>query len=241
MLEIVYQDKDCVVVNKPAGMLVHPSWLDRHATESAMKILRNQLGRHVYPVHRLDRPTSGVLLFALSSDSARQLAQQFAAQTVQKSYWAIVRGHLSGAGRIDYALKEILDKIADPLASPNKAAQTAITDWRCLAQTEQPFAASARYATSRYCWLELQPLTGRKHQLRRHLKHIFHPIVGDTTYGDNAQNRAIAAHTGSHRLLLHARSLRFCRLSDNAPITVHASIDACWQKVVTQLGWKAID
>ncbi len=237
MLEILYHDADCIAVNKPAGMLVHRSWLDRHETQFVMQTLRDQIGQHVYPVHRLDRPTSGVLLFALGSDSARALAQQFEQKSVQKSYWAVVRGHLHGAGSIDYALKEVHDKIADALADADKPAQSARTDWQTLAQTEQPFSSAARYATSRYSWLALTPHTGRKHQLRRHMKHIFHPIVGDTTYGDSAQNRAVAAHTGVSRLMLHAHSLAFDRLSDGLRIRAEAPVDADWQRVLAAFGW----
>ena len=121
MLEILYQDEYCVAVNKPAGMLVHRSWLDRHETEFVMQTLRDQLGQYVYPIHRLDRPTSGVLLFALSSESARQLCEQFENRQVQKSYLAIVRGYLTvnaqtsqqTSGLIDYPLTQILYKIGD--------------------------------------------------------------------------------------------------------------------------------
>ena len=237
MLEILYQDADCIAVNKPAGMLVHRSWLDRHETRFVMQTLRDQIGRHVYPVHRLDRPTSGVLLFALGSEAARALSQQFEQKSVRKSYWAVVRGKLEGEGLIDYAMKEVHDKIADALADADKPAQEAVTAWRSLACTEQPFQSAARYPTSRYSWLALTPHTGRKHQLRRHMKHIFHPIVGDTTYGDNAQNRAVAAHTGTSRLLLHARALEFKRLSDGLILTVEAGTDAAWQRVAAAFGW----
>lgn len=209
MIEILYQDKDLVVVNKPAGMLVHRSWLDKHETTFVMTALRDQLGRHVYPVHRLDRPTSGVLLFALSSEVARALSVQFENQMVKKSYLAVVRGHLMGAGRIDYPLKVKLDKIADKFADTNKAPESAITDYQNLATCELPIVSTPRYATSRYSLMKLSPITGRKHQLRRHMTHLFHPIVGDTTHGDTAQNRAVAELTGVSRLLLHAYGLSF--------------------------------
>ncbi|MDO1509670.1 MULTISPECIES: tRNA pseudouridine(65) synthase TruC [unclassified Neisseria] len=238
MLEIIYRNAYCIAVNKPAGMLVHRSWLDSRETQFVMQTLRDQIGRRVYPVHRLDRPTSGVLLFALDSKSAHALAQQFAAQTVQKTYWAVVRGYLNGAGRIDYPLKEEADKIADPFADPDKPAQPAVTDYRCLAQTEQPFQSAARYPTSRYSWAELTPHTGRKHQLRRHMKHIFHPIVGDTTHGDTAQNRAVAAHTGTTRLMLHARSLTFRCLENHSAIRLIAEADGQWQRLAEAFGWQ---
>ncbi|MDO5074202.1 MAG: tRNA pseudouridine(65) synthase TruC [Neisseria animaloris] len=237
MLEIIYRNAYCIAVNKPAGMLVHRSWLDSRETQFVMQTLRDQIGRHVYPVHRLDRPTSGVLLFALDSESAHGLTQQFAAKTVQKTYWAVVRGYLNGAGRIDYPLKEEADKIADLFADPDKPTQPAVTDYRCLAQTEQPFQSAARYPTSRYSWVELTPHTGRKHQLRRHMKHIFHPIVGDTTHGDTAQNRAVAANTGTTRLMLHARSLTFRCLESSNTVRLVAGADEQWQKLAKAFGW----
>lgn len=167
MIEILYQDDDLVVVNKPAGMLVHRSWLDSHETVFVMTTLRDQFGCHVYPVHRLDRPTSGALLFALSSEVARTLSVQFEQHTVEKSYLAVVRGYLLGAGRIDYPLKVKLDKIADKFADTDKAPETAITDYQNLATCELPIISTPRYATSRYSLMSLTPITGRKHQLRR--------------------------------------------------------------------------
>lgn len=220
-LSILYQDDHLVAINKPAGMLVHRSFLDKHETVFAMQTLRDQIGQLVYPVHRLDRPTSGVLLFALTPKIANALTQQFETHTIKKHYLAVVRGILPDTGRIDYALKPRLDKIADKFANPDKEAKTAITDYECLATTELPFVSCERFATSRYSLVKLTPLTGRKHQLRRHMKHVFHPIIGDTTYGDKKQNRAISAHIGVKRLLLHAHQLTFAHpiLQDNLTIT----------------------
>ena len=132
MLEILYQDEYLVAVNKPAGMLVHRSWLDTHETQFVMQTLRDQIGQHVFPIHRLDRPTSGVLLFALNSEMANLMCQQFEQKTVQKSYLAIVRGYLQGEGRIDHPLKIQLDKIADKFAQEDKAPQEAVTDYEGL-------------------------------------------------------------------------------------------------------------
>lgn len=225
MLSILYQDHYVVAVNKPCGMLVHRSWLDKHETTFVMQTLRDQLGQHVYPVHRLDRPTSGVLLFALSSEIANILALQFEHHQVKKHYLAIVRGALLNSGRIDYALKPRLDKIADKFSNKEKEAEPAITDYDCLATTELPFVSCERFNTSRYSLVKLSPVTGRKHQLRRHLKHIFHPIVGDTTYGDKKQNRAVMANLGISRLMLHARSLSFTHPILNSKMTVIADVD----------------
>ncbi|MFA9485831.1 MULTISPECIES: tRNA pseudouridine(65) synthase TruC [unclassified Moraxella] len=236
MLEILYQDDELVVVNKPAGMLVHRSWLDKHETVFVMTTLRDMLGQYVYPVHRLDRPTSGVLLFAKSSETARVLSAQFETHTVDKSYLAVVRGHLTGNGRIDYPLKVRLDKIADKFAKMDKVAEVAITDYECLATTQMPFVSTPRYSTSRYSLMKLSPITGRKHQLRRHMTHLFHPIVGDTTHGDTAQNRAVAAFTGVSRLLLHAHRLAFDDMRGNR-VEVVAPLDDGFGRVLVDFGW----
>ena len=141
----------------------------------------------------------------LSSEVGRLLSQQFELHQMSKTYHAVVRGWLEGADRLDYPLTEELDKIADKYASPDKGPQPAVTDWQGLAITEQPVAIG-RYPTARYSLIELQPATGRKHQLRRHLAHLRHPIIGDTTHGDLRQNRGAAQHFGCERLMLHASS-----------------------------------
>lgn len=137
MLDILYRDSRTIAVNKPAGMLVHRSWLDRHETQFVMQTLRDQIGQHVYPAHRLDRPTSGVLLFALDPEAARLLTQQFEQKTTRKTYWAIVRGYLPDDGLIDYPLKYQPDKIAE--SQTEATLQEAQTRYRCLARTELPF------------------------------------------------------------------------------------------------------
>ncbi|GAC14350.1 tRNA pseudouridine(65) synthase TruC [Aliiglaciecola lipolytica] len=212
-LDILYQDEYIVAVDKPAGLLVHRSMIDRHETQFAMQLLRDQLGQHVFPVHRLDKPTSGVLLFALSSEIAKTLNQQFADKHVSKTYFAIVRGYSPEAGQIDYPLKEKLDKIADKKAQQDKPAQDAVTDYQCLQQFELPFAVG-RYQTSRFSLVKLQPLTGRKHQLRRHMAHIRHPILGDTTHGDGKQNAFLR-----HQFNLQGLALSCSEMVISHPVT----------------------
>jgi tRNA pseudouridine65 synthase len=207
MLDILYRDDYVVAINKPSGLLVHRSLIDRHETRFAIQLTRDQIGQKVYPVHRLDKPTSGVLLFALDSDTARLLNAQFTAGLVHKTYLAVVRGHTAESGVIDYPLREELDKIADANADQDKPAQAALTHYQRLATTELPFPVG-RYASARYSLLELTPKTGRKHQLRRHLKHIFHPIVGDTTHGDGKHNALFREQFDCQRLLLHANTLQ---------------------------------
>ncbi|MEI7062836.1 tRNA pseudouridine(65) synthase TruC [Dickeya chrysanthemi] len=237
MLEIIYQDEHLIAVNKPAGWLVHRSWLDRKEKVVVMQTVRDQIGRHVFTVHRLDRPTSGVLLMALSADVARLLAQQFEQHRMEKIYHAVVRGYVMEDGVIDYALTEELDRIADKFADPDKAPQPAVSHYRALALAELPVAIG-RYDTARYSLLELSPKTGRKHQLRRHMAHLRHPIIGDTTHGDLRQNRGMASHFGCARLMLHASRLSLTHPVTHEPLVIQARWDESWQGVMTQFGWQ---
>lgn len=209
LLPIVYQDDHLVVINKPSGLLVHRSRLVTDAKVFAMQLLRDQLGQHVFPLHRLDRPTSGLLVFALDSETARLVNEQWAERTVAKTYHAVVRGYVDDSGTIDYPLKEELDKIADKDARTDKEPQQAITHYRCLERIELPYKVSKKHDTSRYSLVELTPQTGRKHQLRRHMSHIRHPIIGDSRHGEGRHNRFFRDHFDSHRLLLAATRIQF--------------------------------
>ncbi|MBS0368694.1 MAG: tRNA pseudouridine(65) synthase TruC [Proteobacteria bacterium] len=201
MLPILFQDEHLVAIHKPAGLLVHRSELDRHETRFAVQLLRDQLGRHVYPAHRLDRGTSGVLLFALDRDTARALGTQFESQAVLKTYLAVVRGHPPVAGRIDHPLSRRRDDKEWVGECSSDEAQPAVTDFRRLAVCELPHQVD-RYPTSRYALLELTPHTGRRHQIRRHLKHIAHPIIGDSTFGKGRHNRLFQQLFACQRMLL---------------------------------------
>ncbi|OOF69756.1 tRNA pseudouridine(65) synthase TruC [Rodentibacter caecimuris] len=237
MLEILYQDDYLIAVNKPAGMLVHRSWLDTNETIFVMQMLRDQIGRYVFPIHRLDRPTSGVLLFALSSQVANLMCSQFELHTVRKSYLAVVRGYIQGEGVIDYPLKIQSDKIADKFSQQGKPPQEASTYYQSLKMIEMPYPAG-RYQTARYSLLRLIPKTGRKHQLRRHLKHIFHPILGDTQYGDLHQNRALTTYTGCKRLFLHSETLQFVHPITTLDVHIRAPLDIEWQHLFHHFGWQ---
>lgn len=234
MLEVIYLDDTVVCVNKPAGLFVHRSWLDRQATDFLLQQLRDQIGHYLYPVHRLDRPTSGVMIFALTAEAATALKEQFDAGEIEKTYLAVVRGWVEDR-EIDYSLSVIYDKVADRDARRDKPAQSAITRVKMLATVELPFASGTRYSTSRYSLLQLQPKTGRKHQLRRHMKHISHPIVGDTAYGDLRQNKAFAKHLGISRLMLHAEIIRWQHPVSGQQIISQATPDMDWQNLPTAL------
>jgi len=234
--EVIYQDDFLVAINKPSGLLVHRSPIDRHETRFALQLVRDQIGQRVYPVHRLDKPTSGVLLFALSSDIARDVSAQFAAGTVRKEYLAVVRGHCPEAGQIDHALKEEWDRIADRDRRPDKAAQAATTHFRRLATVEIPFAVD-RYPQSRYSLVALQPRTGRRHQLRRHMKHLGYPVIGDAKHGKGVHNRFFQSQYRCHRLLLACTGLQLQHPASAEVLCLNARLDEPFTRVLQAFDW----
>ena len=224
MLRILYQDDYLVAVDKPPGLLVHRTGLDAGETQFALQLLRDQLGRPVWPAHRLDKGTSGVLLFALDADTARLLGQAFEApDAVQKSYLAVVRGWPSESGLIDHPLK----RMEDDARPGREEVQDAQTRYRTVERYELPLP-QGNFPTMRCALVELQPLSGRRHQLRRHLKHIAHPIIGDATHGKGALNRALAGLLGVQRLWLHALRLELRHPVTGAPLSVDAPPSAEW-------------
>ncbi|MBO1520603.1 tRNA pseudouridine(65) synthase TruC [Oceanisphaera pacifica] len=239
-VDIIYEDEHLVAINKDAGLLVHRSWLDKGETRFAMQLTRDAVGCHVFPVHRLDRPTSGVLLFAKSSAVARSLTEAFTDHQVDKQYLAVVRGFMPAQGTVDYALSFQPDAIADKFADKDKPAQEAVTHWQSEANIELPFAVSKKHATSRYSLVTLVPETGRKHQLRRHMAHLFHPIVGDTSHGDGRHNRFFREQYDCHRMMLHANQLSFMHPVTQAPLQLNANLDADWQHIMTEFNWSQI-
>jgi len=232
-LPILYQDDAIVVVNKPSGLLVHRSPIDRHETRFAVQLLRDQLGRHVFPVHRLDKGTSGALAFALDKATATALTEQFAGKQVRKTYVAIVRGWPSASGVIDYPLDAVRDAYAPAADAGPKPCRTL---YRRLATVELPVRVD-RYPTTRYALLELEPETGRRHQLRRHLAHLSHPIVGDSTYGKGRHNRLFAERFGVRRLLLACVRLEFTRPASGATVRVQAEPGPEFDALRRQLPW----
>lgn len=225
-----------MAINKPSGLLVHRSPIDRHETEFAVQILRDQIGQFVYPVHRLDKPTSGVLLFALDKERAKLMGEQFRSRESKKSYLAVVRGYIDESGVIEHALSVKLDKIADKDSSNDKEAQEATTHYRRVATVEIPFAVG-KYDKTRYSLVSLEPQTGRKHQLRRHMKHISHHILGDTKYGRGEHNKLIREEFNCHRMLLHASSLQIKHPYTNDTLIIKAPLDETFKAIYKFFNW----
>ena len=228
MLEVIYEDSHLIAINKPSGLLVHRSMMDSAATEFAIQLLRDQIGKWVQPVHRLDRPTSGVLLFALHKTVANEMMAQFADHTPCKEYLAIVRGYCEGQGTLDYELKREVDKYTQ---ASTPVMQEAVTHWNCKKTVELPYAVG-KFETARLSLMELRPETGRKHQLRRHLAHLRHPIIGDTRHGDGIQNRFARETFGVHRLLLHASYLEFNHPVSGEKIKINAGLDEVFERMI---------
>jgi tRNA pseudouridine65 synthase len=228
-----------VVINKPPGLLVHRSKIDRYETRFALQMLRDQIGQHVFPVHRLDKPTSGLLVFALTPQVATRLSDLFAQREVAKHYLAVVRGYCPAQGQIDHPLTEKHDRIADRRSRTNKPPQSAFTAFRCLGQVEWPEAVD-RYPQARYSLVELRPRTGRKHQLRRHMKHIGHPIIGDAKHGKGVHNRFFAERLNCSRLLLACTGLHFDHPVTGRPLRLRAQPGEQFEGLLGTFGWQDV-
>lgn len=237
ILKILYQDEYLVAVDKPAGLFVHRSFMDKDEVYFALQLIRDQIGQYVYPLHRLDRPTSGVLLFALTQDVARLMGQAFTERNIHKTYYALTRGHLLGEELIDYALKEKLDDLGDKNVSRDKEPQSAQTYYQSIATAALPVPLG-KFPSVRYSLIKCQPHTGRRHQIRRHLAHLRHPIIGDINYGDNKQNPFFGQHFGFKRLMLIAKELDFIHPITGQEMSIRADFDSQWLQVFSELGWQ---
>ena len=229
-LEILYQDDYIIAINKPSGLLVHKSPIDKHETQFALQLVRDQIGQYVYPIHRLDKPTSGVLLFALNAEITQSMSELFRSHEVQKEYIAVVRGYTKEEELIDYPLKQMLDTKEQKKEGITKEAQEAQTQYERLATVELPYPVS-RYPVPRYSLVKLLPRSGRKHQLRRHMKHVFHPIVGDTKHGRGEHNKLFRDKFACHRLLLHSNRVSFVHPVSNEKIMIEAGADGMFEKI----------
>ena len=223
--QILYEDDDLIAINKPAGLLVHRTGISEDKV-FALQLLRDQVGYHVFPVHRLDRGVSGVLLFAKNSGATAKVQSEIQDAAAYKNYLAVVRGHLTDSACIDYPL--------DNPHKPNDEVKDAITEYQSIATCTTPWPIG-RYEQSRYSLLHLQPITGRTHQLRRHLAHLRHPIIGDKLYGDLHHNGIVWSLMGHRRILLHAEYLRFKRA--DTELVIHARIPNDFQSMLQIMGF----
>jgi tRNA pseudouridine65 synthase len=222
IFEVLFEDAHYIAINKPHSILVHRTGLSQD-TRFVLQLLRDQIGRRVYPVHRLDRATSGVLIFGKSAEAASRLGVLFMDKNVEKRYWAVVRGFAKDRETIDYPLE-------DP--ETGKGLMPAVTHYTKIAQTELEAAIGLRYPTARFSLVEARPETGRRHQIRKHFAHLRHPVIGDVRHGDNKHNNFFRDVWGIQRLLLHAVSLRFEHPYTEQIVGIEASMDDLFLKAL---------
>jgi tRNA pseudouridine65 synthase len=225
VLDILFRDEHLIAINKPHDLLVHRSPIAADVEEFALQLLRDQIGQKVNPVHRIDRKTGGVLLFAFSKTIEITMQKQFAENQVSKRYLAIVRGHTEDEGTIDY-----------PLRKENDTIQEAFTTYRTLKRAELDVALG-KHSTSRYSLVEATPATGRMHQLRKHFAHIFHPIIGDRTHGCNKQNKLFKEKWEMNTMLLHASSIAFDHPVTADRIIIEAPLQREFIRMMGLMGW----
>ena len=229
-LEVLYRDESCAIVNKPNGLMAHASSLSRGEDDFLLHRLRDQFQCKIHLVHRLDRATSGCVLLAFDTETASALGKMFMSREVQKEYLAVCRGWPDENISVDYALD----------GGPGKPEKKpAITEFKRLAVAEVS-SPSAQHETSRYALLLCSPYTGRFRQIRRHLKHLSHHLIGDTSHGDGRHNRAFRMQ-GVHRMLLHAWRLQFIHPLSGLSIKCEAPLDDEWQKALRWLNISDLD
>jgi tRNA pseudouridine65 synthase len=233
-LHILYQDEAIIAINKPHGVMVHRSTLAPEDEEAILQRLRDQIGQWVFPVHRLDRGTSGVLLFAFTPSSARILGEQFQQHTITKHYWALIRGKVPSEGRIDYPLATLSEQKGQARFKIVGSEKEAITQYQCLTQYRLPYPVS-RYQEAYCSMVNITPQQGRKHQIRRHFKHIHHPLIGDTRYGCRHYNKLFRQFDVTSRLCLHATRLQFQHPINQQMITIEAPFDPSLQALLEWL------
>ncbi len=227
-VDVLFEDKSILVMNKPSGILVHPveDALAKNARgeETCISILRRHCHAHVFPVHRLDRATSGAVLFAKSALVASELGKQIARCEIEKEYVALVRGWLM-------AKVDVCHPVWNEIRTKRVEAQT---EFAPLEKFEIS-VPSGNHASSRYSLVSAFPKTGRYHQIRQHFKHLSHPIVGDSTHGDGVHNRIFREHFDCHRLFLHAVSLTFLHPETRLPVVVKSSLPIDLERVLRSL------
>jgi tRNA pseudouridine65 synthase len=218
---VLFRDDAVLVLNKPSGMVVHRGWASDRIT--LLSVARDIAGQWVYPAHRLDRGTSGVTLFALSPAVARALQESLQAESTTKRYLALVRGNVQGSHVIDHAIAKEKHKPKVP----------AVTEVSCVARYRVTCESNG---TSRiYSLVEARPRTGRPHQIRRHLKHLGHPIIGDVRYGKGEHNRLFRRQFGLHRMALHAQSLKLLHPTTGDELQLEAPLPTELQRLIEVL------
>jgi tRNA pseudouridine65 synthase len=222
-LEILYEDEWLVAINKPHNLLVHRTQISEEKEHFALQILKEQLGIWLTPCHRLDRKTSGILLFAKNKEAGKLVMKMFENHEFEKEYITLVRGFIADEGEIN-----------KPLAKENGTLQNAFTRFKRLQSFEIPIEVS-RYPTSRYSLVQVMPTTGRMHQIRRHMASLRHYVIGDKVHGERHHNKMFEEKFGLDTMLLHANLLRFKHPITENPIQINATLQNEFERTLNQL------
>ena len=225
----MHEDGDVTAVVKPNRLLVHRTDIDFHEPFNLRDLVNKTREKDAWlqPVHRLDKPTSGIVLFAPPGDALNALKLEFVHRRTTKVYWAVVRGWTEDEGVVEKPL---------PTAH-NPDPKEARTAYRTLARVELPHPVGP-YETARYSLVECRPETGRFHQIRLHFRHLRHPLVGDSRYGDKKHNRFVAAKTGTDILLLHAGRLTVTHPDGTRTLELQAAVPEGWAPLLDDWPWE---
>lgn len=223
MIPVIYEDDHYIAVNKPHGLMIHKSALSRGVKEFLVNILEDQIGQKVYPVHRLDRKTSGVILFAKSSEATKLVGEQFQNKTTKKEYLAIVRGHF---------IERVM--VTKALENDKGVIQEAETEFICVSKSTIDIPV-AKYPTARFSLVKCKPKTGRMHQIRKHLNHLRFPIIGDRPHGCNKNNKMLLEKFGLEKMMLHAKELTFYHPFTKENITLNAELSSEFNRMLDEL------
>lgn len=223
-LEIIYEDDHLIAINKPHGLLVHRSSIATNTDVYALQLLRDQVGYHVHPVHRLDRKTAGVLLFSKTAEFVSQIQARLQEDTSMKKYIAFVRGYFPEEITVDYHLTNDKGKT-----------QEAVTHFKCLNHFELDIPLG-KHTTSRYSMIEAYPKTGRMHQIRKHLNHLRHPIIGDRPHGCNKQNKLFLEKWKLNSMLLHAKEMSFIHPIHDEKVSITANQSDEFKRILFLVG-----
>ncbi|WP_066964968.1 pseudouridine synthase [Microbulbifer sp. Q7] len=239
--ELLFEDDHLIAAYKPEGWLVHRSDIDKYEDRILLQYLRDLVGAHLYPVHRLDKPTSGVIVFGKSGAAAAKLQTQLDSDSAIKQYLAVCRGYCPEQGIIDHPLPPVADfKHQRKRPKSDLPKQSAITLYRRIATVELPYPVD-RYPSSRYSLVEVELKTGRRHQIRRHFKHLSHPLIGCPKYGKSTHNHFFAEQLHCARLLLHAYRLCLRHPETGEEMTFVAPPKGCFRSLLKQFGWRLPD